>query len=103
MLHGAGGRYCSARATVVHSVRAAVAWEANRRFVDWRFGGGTPGMGIIGKPGPPQPEDFNHEYEDFKEEIRIWHERPDRWREEIYAAEGQLEEPEVYAAAGGPR
>jgi hypothetical protein len=32
--------------------------------VDWRFKGREPGMGIIGKPGPPEPEDFYHEYED---------------------------------------
>jgi hypothetical protein len=103
LLHNAGGRYRSARATVVHTVNAAVAREANRRFVDWRFAQGSPGMGIVGKPGPPEPEDFYHEYEDSEERIRVWHERPDRWREEIYGAEGRLEEAEVGAATSGPR
>lgn len=103
LLRGAGGRYRSARATIVHTADVAVAQEANRRFVDWRFAGGNPGMGIIGKPGPPQPEDFYHEYGDFEEKIRLWHERPDRWREETYDAEGLLEEAEVLAATGGPR
>lgn len=101
LLHGAGGRYRSARATVVYTVDAAVAKEANRRFVDWRFAQGSPGMGLIGKPGPPEPEDFYYEYEDSEEEIRLWHQRPDRWREEIYDAEGQLDEVEVPAAMGG--
>lgn len=104
LLSGAGCRYRSARATVAHTVDADVAREANRRFVRWRFAGGSPGMGIIGKPGPPEPEDFYHEYEDSEEQrIRIWHERPDRWREEIYGARGRLEEAEVHAATGGPR
>lgn len=75
LLSGAGGRYRSARATVVHTVDVAVAREANRRFVDWRFAGGSFGMGTIGKPGPPEPEDFYHEYENSEEQrIRIWHE-----------------------------
>ncbi len=91
LLHGAGGRYRSARATVVHTVDAAVAREANRRFVAWRFAQGSPGMGIVGKPGPPEPEDFYHEYEDSEGRVRLWHERPDRWREEIYDAQGRLE------------
>ncbi len=103
LLQGAGGRYRSARATVVHTVDAAVAREANRRFVGWRFAGGSPGMGIIGKPGPPEPEDFYHDYEDSGGRVRLWHERPDRWREEVYDARGRLEEAEVYAASGGPQ
>ncbi len=103
LLGGAGARYRSARATVMHTVDATVAREANRRFVDWRFAGGSPGMGIIGKPGPPEPEDFYHEYEDSEERIRIWHERPDRWREEIYDPEDSLKETEVWASTGGPR
>lgn len=103
LLHGAGGRYRSARATVVHTVYATVAWEANRRFVDWRFAGGSPGMGIIGKPGSPEPEDFYHEYEDSEQRICLWHERPDRWREEVFDEGGRLEEAEAHAATGGPR
>ena len=51
LLLGAKKRYRSARATITHTVDGAVAEEANRRFVDWRFDQGNPGMGIIGKPG----------------------------------------------------
>ena len=58
----------------------AVAKESNRRFVDWRFAQGNPGMGIIGKPEPPVREDFYHEYEDVERMVRLWHERTDRWR-----------------------
>ena len=103
LLHGAGDRYRSVQATVVHTVDAAVARKANRRFVGWRFAQGSPGMGIIGKPGPPEPEDFHHEYEGSEQTVHLWHGRPDRWREEIYDAEGQLEEAEALAAIGGPR
>jgi hypothetical protein len=90
LLFGAKERYRSARATIRHTVDATVAEEANRRFVDWRFGQGNPGMGIIGKPGPPVKEDFYRDYKDTEEEIRLWHERPDRWREEQRTPEGEL-------------
>lgn len=76
LLSKAKERYRSARATVVHTVDGRLAKEANRRFVDWRFDGREPGMGIIGKPGPPEPEDFYHEYEDSEELIHIWHRKP---------------------------
>ena len=51
LLFGAKDRFRSVRATISHAVDGAVAEEANRRFVDWRFAQGNPGMGIIGKPG----------------------------------------------------
>jgi hypothetical protein len=84
LLSGAPGRYRSARARVRFSVDAAVSRESNRRFVNWRFEqtGGTD-MRIVGKPGPSVREDFYHDYEDAQDEVLLWHERPDRWREEI--------------------
>lgn len=103
LLYGAGERYHSVRATVVHTVDAVLAKEANRRFVDWRFERGNPGMGVVGKPGPSEREDFYHHYEDCEQRIRIWRERPDRWREEVYSANGRLEEAEAGAATEGPR
>ena len=96
-------RYRSARATVVHTVEGNLAKEANRRFINWRFDRGSPGMGIIGKPGPPQREDFYHEYEDSEEWLRLWHRRPDLWREVRRTPKGQLRECEVYGGMGGPR
>src|SRR5919199_1334929 len=103
LLFGAKERYRSARATIRHTVDAAVAEEANRRFVDWRFAQGNPGMGIIGKPGPPQREDFYHEYVDSEECIKLWHRRPDLWRTEMRTPEGRLRECEIYGGMGGPR
>lgn len=103
LLSKAKERYRSARATVVHTVDGRLAKEANRRFVDWRFDGREPGMGIIGKPGPPEPEDFYNEYEDSEEWIYLWHRRPDLWREERRTSKGELRECEVYGGMGGPR
>ncbi len=42
-------------------------------------------------------------YEDSEEWIRLWHQRPDLWREERRDAEGRLRECEVYGGMGGPR
>ena len=103
LLSDAKERYRSVRAELVHTVDAIVAREANRRFVDWRFDRGNPGMGIIGKPGPPEREDFYQEYEEFEERIHLRCQRPERCREEIYDSEGRLVEAEAYASANGPR
>jgi hypothetical protein len=89
-LLGAKQRYRTVRATITHTIDGAVALESNRRFVNWRFAQGNPGMGIIGKPGPPVREDFYHEYEDTEREVRLWHEMPDRWREDWIDTEGTL-------------
>ena len=102
LLFGAKDRYRSARATISYALVGAVAEESNRRFVDWRFARGNPGMGIIGKPGPPEPEDFYHEYEDVERVVRLWHERPDRWREEWLDGEGTLRRCLVAAGRGEP-
>jgi hypothetical protein len=103
LLSRAKERYASVRATLMHTVDAVLAKEANRRFIDWRFDQGNPGMAIVGKPGPPEREDFYHEYEDFEEWIHLWHRRPDLWREERRTPQGQLRECEVYGGMGGPR
>lgn len=104
LLSKAKERYRSVRATVVHTVDGTLAKEANRRFVDWRFAQGNPGMGIIGKPGAPEREDFYHDYElDSEERIYLWHQMPALWREEIYDPQGRLKEAEVHGGKNGPR
>lgn len=103
LLSKARERYRSVCATVLHTVDATVAREANRRFIDWRFDQDSPGMALVGKLGPPEREDFYHDSEDSEERIHLWHQRPDRWREEIYDSEGRITNAEVYASAGGPR
>ena len=91
LLFGAKKRYRSARATILHTLDAAVSEEANRRFVDWRFSQPESGMYIIGKGGPPVRKDFYHEYEDTEKVVGLWYERPDRWREEVRdAATGEI-------------
>ena len=71
LLFGAKERYRSARAEILHAVDAAVAGEANRRFVDWRFAQPDgSGMGILRTAeerrahGPDVPQDFYLDYED---------------------------------------
>jgi hypothetical protein len=90
-------RYRSVHAKITHTVDGSVAEESNRRFVDWRFAQpGGSGMGILRTEderrahGPDVPRDFYLEYEDAEKEVSLWHERPDRWREEIRTPEGRL-------------
>jgi hypothetical protein len=109
LLFGAKDRYRSMRATILHTVDATVAEEANRRFVHWRFtqpGGSC--MGVLRAEeerrahGPDLPQDFYLEYEDTEEVVRLWHERPDRWREERRSAGGELLRCVVAAGRGEP-
>jgi hypothetical protein len=97
LLFGAKERYRSARATITHTVDGAVAEESKRRFVDWRFR--QPGGSGLGKlrtkeerraHGPDVPRDFYLSYEDIERVVRLWHERPDRWREEQRTPEDEL-------------
>lgn len=101
LLFGARERYCSVRASIEHTVVMDVAGEANRRFIDWRFDRGNPGIAWVGKPAPPQREDFYFDYEDSRETVRLWHEKPERWREEAWTPEGVLRRCDV-AENGGP-
>ena len=110
LLFRARERYRSARAKITHTVDGTVAEESNRRFVDWRFAQpGGSGMGVLRTEderrahGPDVPRDFYLEYEDTKKEIRLWHERADRWREEIRTPEGRLLGCVVFGGARGPR
>lgn len=110
LLSGAKERYRSVRATITLTVDAAVAEEANRRFVDWRFQRpGGPGLGILRTPeeryahGPDVPQDFYLRYEDTERMVRLWHELPDRWREEVRDAGGSLIRCVVFDGARGPR
>jgi hypothetical protein len=53
--------------------------------------------------GPDVPRDFYLEYEDAERVVRLCHERPDRWREEIRALDGSLVRCVVFGSARGPR
>jgi hypothetical protein len=89
LLFGAKERYRSVRAEITHTDVGAVAEASKRRFIDWRFAQpGGSGLGILRTNeerrahGPDVPQDFYHEYKDTEERVQLWHERPDRWREE---------------------
>lgn len=110
LLFGAKERYRSARAAILHTVDGAVAEEANRRFVDWRFAQpGGSGMGILRTEeeryahGSDVPQDFYLDYEDTEEVYRLWHERPDRWREERRTTDDEMLRCVVFGSARGPR
>lgn len=110
LLFEAGERYRSVRAKITHTVDGSVAEESNRRFVDWRFAQpGGSGMGVLRTEddrrahGPDVRRDFYLKYEDAEKEVRLWHEKPDRWREEIHTPEGRLLRCVVYGSARGPR
>ena len=110
LLFGAKERYRSARATILHTVNGAVAEESHRRFLDWRFAQpGGSGLGILRTEeerrahGPDEPPDFYRSYEDTERVVRLWHEHPDRWREEILAPEDQMLRCVVFGGARGPR
>lgn len=109
LLFGAKERYRSVRATVLHTVDGAVAEESNRRFVDWRFARpGGSGLGILRTEeerrahGPDVPRDFYLQYEDAEEVVHLWHEKPDRWREEWRSVGDELLRCVVAAGRGGP-
>jgi hypothetical protein len=93
LLFGAKDRYRSARATISYTVVGAVAEESNRRFVDWRFAN-SGGFGLEREDGGEwqrRPrEDFYRAYEDTERVVRLWHERPDCWREERRTPKGAL-------------
>jgi hypothetical protein len=110
LLFGAKERYRSARATITHTVDGVVVEESKRRFVDWRFEQpGGHGLGILRSEderrahGPDVPRDFYLSYEDTEQAVRLWHERPDRWREEILTSKGQIRRCVVFGGAEGPR
>jgi hypothetical protein len=74
LLFETGERHASARATVAYTVHAAVAEEANRRFVDWTFAY-KGGFGMERENGGPwrrrPKEDFYRTYEDRKRIVRL--------------------------------
>jgi hypothetical protein len=95
--YSSGPRNATAlRATITHTVDGVVAEESKRRFVDWRFEQpGNHGLGILRSEderrahGPDVPRDFYLSYEDTEQAVRLWHERPDRWREEILTSKAR--------------
>lgn len=106
LLFRAGERYGSVFAKVARTVHADVAEEANRRFVDWTFAH-NGGFGMVRENGgewrrPPR-EDFYRAHEDSERVVRLWHERPDRWREEWSTLEGSMLRCVVFGGARGPR
>lgn len=109
LLFEAKERYRSVRAAISHTVDGTIAEESNRRFVDWRFDQPDgPGMTMRSVEehrlyGPDVPQDFYHEYEDTRETYYLWHEEPDRWREEACSPDNRMLRCAVFGSAKGPQ
>lgn len=105
-LSEAGERYKSARATIVRVVQADVAESANRRYVDWHFAR-NGGFGMEREAGGEwrrlTRENLYRAYEDSERTVHLWHERPDRWREEWRTPDGSMLRCVVFGSARGPR
>ena len=80
LLFGARERFRSVRATVRHRRHGDLATEAINRYVEYGFR-----HGILSNFNPPYYEPRYRKYEDSEEVSRLWHERPDRWRQEADA------------------
>jgi hypothetical protein len=110
LLFGAKERYRSVRSTISHTVEAAVSEESNQHFVDWRFAQpGGSGLGTLRTEarrrarGTDVPEDFYLTYEDSERMVHLWHERPDRWQEEILTREDRMLRCVVFGGTRSPR
>lgn len=93
LMLGAKGRYRTARAVIREWRDERTVAEVRERFYAsaayrWTFGH---------KPGDPTPP--QHEVAEFERTWRVWHERPDRWRQEADLVDGSGTEYRV--ADGG--
>jgi len=79
LLFGARERY----RTVRHFRRGVLATEATGRYVEYGFRNN-----ILPNLDPPYYEPRYREYGDLEEVSRLWHERPDRWRQETDLSDG---------------
>jgi hypothetical protein len=96
LLFGAKARYRTARATIRKTVDGTLATQAHNRFVDHRRQRLASGQERAF--GDPLYEPRYREYQDSEETAHIWHERPDRWRQETYLSNGS---GTVYRVADG--
>src|SRR5919112_5279383 len=93
LLFGAGERYRSVRATVRHRRRGDLATEAINRYVEYGFRNN-----ILSNFDPPYNEPRYRECGDLDEISLLWHERPNRWRQETDLSDGS---GMVYRVADG--
>lgn len=82
LLFEAGERYRTVRATIRHRRQGDIATEAINRYVEYGFS-----HGILSNFDPPYYVPRYREYGDLEETTRLWHERPDRWRQETESSD----------------
>lgn len=82
-IHGSGGRFVTARATVREWRDEKTAGE-----VRGRFSATEAYRRSFGPPRSRAAEPSQHERGNFERIWRVWHEKPDRWRQEIELSGG---------------
>lgn len=82
-IFGARERFVTARATIREWRDDRIADEVRKRF-----SGSKLYRRVFGPTGPRTSEPSWQEREDFERIWRVWHERPDRWRQEIEPSDG---------------
>ena len=83
LLFGVGERYRSVRATVRHRRRGDLATEAINRYVEYGFRNN-----ILSNFDPPYHEPRYRKCGYLDEISLLWHERPNRWRQETDPSDG---------------
>ena len=83
LLFGAGERYRSVRASMRHLRCGGLATEAVNRYEEHGYH-----RGILHNLDHPYHEPRYSKYGDLDELSRLWHERPDRWRQETDLSDG---------------
>lgn len=77
LLFGAKDRYRTARATIREWRDEKTADEVRRRFSETELH-----REVFGPPSPQASEHSPHKREAFERIWKVWHERPNRWRQE---------------------
>jgi hypothetical protein len=80
LMFGAKDRYRTARATIREWRDERTADELRERFSETEW--------YREVFGPPRPQSSPHERGDFERIWRVRHQRPDRWRQEVWLPEG---------------
>ena len=77
LMHGAPGRFATARATVREWRDEETVDQVRERTSG--SGADRRSLGPLAEPQTPAPS----RHEEFERIWRVWHERPNRWRQEV--------------------
>ncbi len=105
LMRGASERYATARATIREWRDERAAGELRERIAK------TEAYRRVFGPPEKRESHLHPDQENFERTWRVWHERPDRWRQEIESSDGSGTEYRVvdgddlwaYSTTFGPR